>query len=224
MKKGDIVRISYTGKVKETGELFDTTDEALAKKEGAHNSKTVYGGVCIVVGEGRTLKGLDEKLQEMKVGEEVEFEIPPEEAFGKRSPSLIKLIPQAEFRKNGITPATGTLVHIGNLQGKILSANSGRIRVDFNHPLAGRHLVYKLKIEEELKNDKEKAEGLVEYYLGNTAKISINDKTVEISTEEEVPDNIRKMITDDINKHTKDLKIAFKNEKKEDIKDKSEKK
>lgn len=60
LQKGDFILIDYTAKVKETGEVFDTTNEEIAKKEHLHKEGEIYEPKLIVVGEGWMLKTLDE--------------------------------------------------------------------------------------------------------------------------------------------------------------------
>ncbi|HDN05973.1 MAG TPA: peptidylprolyl isomerase, partial [Candidatus Bathyarchaeota archaeon] len=82
LKKGDFVLIEYVGKVKETGEVFDTTIEEVAKKERLYKEGEIYEPKLVVIGEGWVLKALDESLTTMEIGKKASVEIPPEKAFG----------------------------------------------------------------------------------------------------------------------------------------------
>ena len=62
LQKGDFILIDYTGKVKETNEVFDTTKEEVAKKEHLHKEGEIYEPKLVVVGEGWVLKALDDAL------------------------------------------------------------------------------------------------------------------------------------------------------------------
>ncbi len=86
VKNGDFLRLEYTGKVQETGEVFDTTDEKVAEEEGIKSDKKIYGPISIIVGAGHVLKGIEDALIGMGEGDEKSIEIPPEEAFGERDP------------------------------------------------------------------------------------------------------------------------------------------
>ena len=68
IKKGDFVEIEYTGKIKESGELFDTTDEQLAKDHDLFSEKMNYGAVVIKVGLNQVIKGLDSVLEDRAYG------------------------------------------------------------------------------------------------------------------------------------------------------------
>ncbi|ODS37388.1 MAG: hypothetical protein A7315_13550 [Candidatus Altiarchaeales archaeon WOR_SM1_79] len=81
------IKISYTGKVKDTGAVFDTSDAKVAKEEGLEKKGRVFKSLPLVVGAGQVITGLDEALEKMKEGDEKSIEISPEKAFGKRNPA-----------------------------------------------------------------------------------------------------------------------------------------
>ncbi|WP_423792540.1 FKBP-type peptidyl-prolyl cis-trans isomerase [Methanocaldococcus indicus] len=179
VEKGKLVRISYDGYVE--GKLFDTTDEEKAKAEGIYNPNIVYGPVAIFVGDGQVIPGLDEVLLEMDVGEEREVVLPPEKAFGKRDPSKIKIIPISEFKKRGIPVVKGLVINVDGTPGKIVSVNSGRVLVDFNHELAGKEVKYRIKIEEVIENDEDIIKEIVKMAVPRlTAEVKIEGNTVII--------------------------------------------
>ncbi|MBI4017794.1 MAG: peptidylprolyl isomerase [Candidatus Aenigmarchaeota archaeon] len=200
VSKGSFVKITYVGRVKETGELFDTTDEALARKEGTYAPNARYGSVTIVVGEGRVLRGLDEALVTMNAGDERTLDVPPEKAFGPRSAETIRLIPLKEFNRQGFTPAAGMQITMNSLHGRVLSVNSGRVRVDFNHPLAGKALTYVLRIDEEVTDKAMQARGLVDYYLRESADVKVNGTEAEVVHKEEIPQRAKEAMTEDLKK------------------------
>lgn len=163
--KGDVVRLSYTGKVRETGEVFDTTYEEIAKEAGIYREGGVYGPVPIIIGAGHVLRGLDEALDGLEVGKKYEIEVPPEKGFGKRDFKLIKTLTLGQFRKHGVYPFPGLEVEIDGKRARVLSVSSGRVRVDFNHPLAGKTLVYEVEVVEKIDDPIEKVKALIELRL-----------------------------------------------------------
>ena len=60
--KGDFVELNYTGRIKLSNILFDTTEENVAKKEKIHNPKIEYGPVIVCIGKLHVIKGLDKQL------------------------------------------------------------------------------------------------------------------------------------------------------------------
>jgi len=172
MKKGDFVKVSYSGWVGET--LIETTDEKVARKEGTYDEKRVYRPTVVVVGEGMVLPGLDKGLESMKVGESKRFKLKPAEAFGERSFKLIKLVPMREFRKQNVNPFPGMVLEIEGRPARIQSVSSGRVRVDFNHPLAGKEVTYELKVEAEAKTEKDRIAFLIERDFREDLKFTVS--------------------------------------------------
>ncbi len=209
MKKGDFVKISYTGKIKENKEVFDTTSEEVAKKNNIFNPKANYGPVLVILGHNKVVKGLDEEIQKMKVGDKKEIEVSPDKGFGKRDPKLMKLIPISEFKKQKIDPYPGLVLKMNNMSCRVISVNSGRVRVDFNHPLAGKNIVYDLKVEKKLNKEEEKVKSICEYYNYEPEKIIKNKKEIEIITKKDTDNKTKKMITNDIFDHMGFDKIKF---------------
>lgn len=158
---GDFLLIHYTAKVKETGEIIDTTIEEDAKEHKVYSSEKVYEPLLVIIGEGKTIKGLEEKLRELNEGEEVVFDVQPEKAYGTRDPSKIKRIPLKEFVKANIDPIPGKVVEINGLPAVIREVGGGRVLVDFNHPLAGKVIEYKVKVVRQLTDDNEKLRSLL---------------------------------------------------------------
>lgn len=163
IKKGDFIRLEYTGRIKETGKVFDTTVADIADKEGMELEKT-FGPIPIIVGGGHVLQGLDEALIGMAEGEEKDVELSPEEGFGQRDPKLMQLIPMAEFRKQGIKPEVGMSITSEGTTGRIINISGGRVRVDFNHELAGKNLSYHIKVAKIIEEDDDKVKSMIELH------------------------------------------------------------
>jgi len=209
MQEGDFIEIDYVGRIKDTGEIFDLTDEKLAKEKGIYNEKIKYKPAKIIVGEKFVIKGLDEILKEMKVGEERTVTIPPEKGFGTRDPKLIKIISESELRKQKIVPVPGMILDFGNMKARIQSVNSGRVRVDFNNPLAGRDLEYKIKINRKIEDREEKAKIIAEFFTGEELKTKIDENKVIVEEEKQIPEKIEKKIAELIKKYLLVEKVDF---------------
>jgi FKBP-type peptidyl-prolyl cis-trans isomerase SlyD len=190
VKEGDFIRLEYTGKVQETGNVFDTTDENVAEEAGIKLDNKSYGAIPIVVGGGHVLKGLDEALIGMEEGEEKIVEITPEEGFGLRDPKLLQLIPMGEFKKQGMKPEVGMAITSDGTTGIIRSVSGGRVRVDFNHELAGKNLEYNIKVIKEIEDDVEKVKSMIELHYSapnldsDKHDIQIIDGVVRIAIDE----------------------------------------
>jgi FKBP-type peptidyl-prolyl cis-trans isomerase 2 len=167
VKKGDFLRLEYTGRVQETDEVFDTTIEKVAEEEGIQLENKIYGPIPIIVGAGHVLKGIEDSLIDMDEGDKKEIEIPPSEGFGERDPKLIQLIPMSEFRKQSIKPQVGMSITSEGSTGKIRSISGGRVRVDFNHELAGKTLQYQIKVQKIIEDDVEKIRSMIDLHYPN---------------------------------------------------------
>ena len=179
VKEGDFIRLEYTGKVQETGNVFDTTDEDVAEEAGIKLDNKSYGAIPIVIGGGHVLKGLDEALIGMEEAEEKTVEITPEEGFGLRDPKLLQLIPMGEFKKQGMKPEVGMAITSDGTTGIIRSVSGGRVRVDFNHELAGKNLEYSIKVVKVLEDDIEKVKSMIELHY-NAPNIDSDKHDIQI--------------------------------------------
>jgi FKBP-type peptidyl-prolyl cis-trans isomerase 2 len=174
--KGDIVWLEYDGwTLNPTGttSLFDTTHETLAKKEGKFEEKKVYQEVPIVAGTGRLFAGLDDALLGAKVGESREVTIPPEKGAGARDPRLVELKTEREFLRQEINPELGMDVSIGGRRGVITAVAAGRVRVDFNNPLAGKTLKYSFKVARKATTTEERVRGILDMDYGLAEQFSL---------------------------------------------------
>lgn len=161
IQKSDFIVVDYTGKVKETGEVFDTTSEETAKEKKLYNEGDIYEPRLVVVGEGWVLKALDEALLTFKIRKNESVEIPPENAFGNRDPEKVKLVPLRRLAARGITPKLGAQVEYDKRLATVRTMGSGRVTLDFNPPLAGKTLVYEVSIKKKLKTAEEKISALI---------------------------------------------------------------
>ncbi len=168
IKENDFVEIEYTGYIKGSNEVFDTTDEKIAKENGIYNENSKYGPIKIVVGRNYIIPGLDKALIGKEEGKEFEVDVNHKEAFGERKDDLVMLIPEREFLRNNIKVKPGMNVIIDGKMGKVISKSSGRVIVDFNHPLAGKDLHYKVKITRKIENLDEKVKTIFDFFNGES--------------------------------------------------------
>ncbi|HDD46166.1 MAG TPA: peptidylprolyl isomerase [Candidatus Aenigmarchaeota archaeon] len=215
MKEGDFVEIDYVGRIKESGEIFDLTSEEVAKKEGIYNPSAKYGPVTIVVGAGMVIPGVEKQIKKMKVGEEKEFDVKPEDGFGRRDPSLVKVISITKFFDNDIKPVPGLYVEVDGKEAKVQSVSGGRVMVDFNNPLAGKELHYTLKILRKVTDTEEKVKALLSYYGIPYTTVKILDKKLEVYLSNEISKELKAKASENIKKWVKELEsVQFKEEKK----------
>src|SRR3989338_10790420 len=99
LKENDFIEIEYLAKVQDSGIIFDLTNEELAKQHGLYQEKHQYKPIVICLGKNDILKGLDEFLIGKEPGSSYTATLTPEQAFGKKQPGLIKLVPTSIFKK-----------------------------------------------------------------------------------------------------------------------------
>ena len=218
IKKNDFVEVTYTGTIKEGGIIFDTTDGALAKEQGIHNENMEYGPVVVCVGKEQVIKGLDKSLEGKEPNQEYEVQISPEDAFGKKDAKKIQLIPTNKFLKENIQPVPGLQVSVDNAFGTIKTVSGGRTLVDFNHPLAGKDIVYKVKINKLVDDQNEQIKALVKMKLNmSDIKAEVKENSAVITAPIEFPKEVQSELKKEIKEvvKVKDIKFTTKKEPKE---------
>lgn len=181
-ERGDIVLLEYTVIDKASSKVLETTSEEVAKQSGIFNERAKYGPRLIVVGAGELPAGVEELITEMHEGENREVVLPPEKTFGKRDPARVRVMPARELSARGIVPRVGMEIEVRGEKGTIISIGGGRVIVDFNHPLAGRELTFKVKVAKVLKSSEEKVKALFEKHVTvNGASVSYEDGTVTVT-------------------------------------------
>jgi peptidylprolyl isomerase len=189
LQKGDFIIVDYTAKIKETGEIFDTTSEETAKKEHLYKEGEIYEPRLVVVGEGWVLKALDENLTTMEVSKQSPVEIPPDKAFGPRDPEKVRRVPLRHLAEKGITPALGMRVEYNEKMATVRALGAGRVLLDFNQPLAGKTLVYEVTVTKKLETPKEKIAALIHRRIPAVEeakfKFTATAKTVSVEMPEE---------------------------------------
>lgn len=180
----DFILLDYVARVKDTKEVIDVTQEEVAKKEKVYKPDGIYEPMLVAVGESWVVKGLDEALVGLKEGEEKEIELLPEKAFGARDPQKLRILSARDLTRRGITPRIGQRVEIDGQLALIRTVGSGRVTVDYNHPLAGKTITYSIKIVRKLRDAEEKIRELIHRRLKRIPKenfkISIDKKLVDI--------------------------------------------
>jgi len=172
--KKDFIEIEFTGKIK-GGEIFDSTIKDDIEKSGLKTSAKPF---IFSLGQGMFLKGIDDFLIGKEIGKQYNIELDAEHAFGKRETDLVKLIPLNIFRQHKLNPVPGVMFNFDGRLAKVLSVSGGRVRVDFNNPLAGKDVEYKIKVLRKLDNLNEKIDSLNEFLFRKKFKFSVLDKKI----------------------------------------------
>lgn len=134
--KGDKVKVEYTGTF-EDGTVFDSSEN--------HGKPLEFEA-----GSGQVIKGFDEAVVGMEKGEEKEITLQPAEAYGDVNPELHKEIPRDKLPQDQ-EPQVGMMLALGMPNGqqmpaKIIKVDENSVTIDLNHPLAGKVLIFKIKV------------------------------------------------------------------------------
>lgn len=186
VRKGDLMRLEYTGRVAATGQIFETTDESVARKAGIFRPSEIYGPKLALFGSGTMMRGVEEAVLVCALGKHENFLIPPEKGFGARLRELVRLVPEKEFARQNVRPVPGMLVNLDGTVARVKSVTSGRVAVDFNHPLAGESLLYSLKVQEVISDEAKKIEAILSS-LSLSAEVSKNGQGFVVSFPKSAP-------------------------------------
>jgi peptidylprolyl isomerase len=135
VKAGDKVVLEYEGKL-DDGQVFDTTNGRQPLE--------------YVAGEGQLLPAFEQHIMGMAKDEEKAFTLKPAEGYGVRDESLTRDIPRTQFPQN-LDLKEGAMLVIRTPDGKPMLARIAKLgkdtaTLDFNHPLAGKTLHFKVKV------------------------------------------------------------------------------
>lgn len=137
VKNGDVVRVHYTGKLT-NGEQFD--------------SSTGREPLEFTVGAGQMIKGFDDAMPGMELGEKKTINIQPEEAYGERSEEAVIEFPKSNV-PDDMQLEAGMQLSLRNQEGQpfpvtITEVKDDVIILDANHELAGKELVFDIELVE----------------------------------------------------------------------------
>lgn len=136
VQEGAFVAIDYTLKL-DSGELVDQSgpDQPLG----------------FVYASGQIIPGLEKAIEGMEVGHETDVAVKPEDGYGLSDEALLREIPREEFPDDMELEAGMTFQTSGPhgpIPFRLKAVEAEKIVGDFNHPLAGQRLNFKVKIVE----------------------------------------------------------------------------
>lgn len=135
IKKGDKVKVEYTGTLND-GTVFDSSEK--------HGKPLEFE-----VGAGQMIIGFDSAVIGMEKGDEKEIRLEPAEAYGDHNPQLVQKISRAQLTEGEPKPGMMLLVTAPDghqFPAQIIEVTDKEITIDLNHPLAGKTLIFKIKI------------------------------------------------------------------------------
>ncbi len=136
-KENSVVGIEY--ELKEAGK-----DEVIDSNKGSMPLE-------FITGKGYIIPGLEKELEGMKIGDTKTITVPAAEGYGEIDPQAFQEVPREQFE--GIDLQKGmTLYGQGEggqtIQVRVVNFDDEKVKIDFNHPLAGKDLVFDVKVVE----------------------------------------------------------------------------
>ena len=143
VKEGDNVLVHYIGRLEDGTEF----DNSRTRNEGK--------GLNFKIGDGKLLKGFNDAVIGLKVGEKAKVILKEEEAYGKYIPEAIMNVKKTDFPPD-MKFELNTLVQGQNpegqpMQAKIIKIEEESVKLDLNHPLAGEGLSFEIELVEVVK-------------------------------------------------------------------------
>ena len=136
-QNGDKVKVHYHGTLR-SGEVFDSSNGREPLE--------------FTLGSGQVIKGFDEGVQGMKVGDKKTVEIAVGDAYGERSQDMVIEFPKEQFPED-MNPEIGQQLMMSNGSGQsfpvtVVEVKESAVLLDANHPLAGQDLIFDIELVE----------------------------------------------------------------------------
>ena len=171
LKKNDFVELTFSGYA--NGTLFDSN---VPEELKIIHPEAKAEPLIIILGQGMVVPGLDKALEGKEVGKSYEIPVSVKDGFGERRKDLMKTLPLKVFVAQKIQPYPGqTLVMDGSLA-KVIAVSGARVITDFNSPLAGKDLLYKITITKKITDEKEKCTQLFQILLKTVPEFEVAEK------------------------------------------------
>ncbi|SMO78417.1 FKBP-type peptidyl-prolyl cis-trans isomerase [Fodinibius sediminis] len=138
VKDGDTVKVHYTGKLTEDGTVFDSSRDREPLE--------------FTLGEGQLIPGFEEAVIGMEEGDDTTIDITSEDAYGERREDLELEVSKSDLPDN-IDPEEGMQLQMQQENGQaipvqITAVEDDYVKLDANHPLAGKDLTFDIELVE----------------------------------------------------------------------------
>ncbi len=146
-KPGDLVIVRYDGLLP-SGEIFETSQET--------------GPLEFQIGDNTVLSGFNDGVVGMRVGESREIILKPEEAYGPKNPDLVEIFARSAFAPE-MEIKVGMIIGMSmekegkdyKVPAQVMEIDDDGVKLDFNHPLSGKEITYKITLDKLTPGDAE---------------------------------------------------------------------
>jgi FKBP-type peptidyl-prolyl cis-trans isomerase 2 len=142
---------NYTTSPTPSAQVVSAGDNISVYYTGSYVNGTVFQSnfngtpLNFTVGSGELIKGFGDAVLGMKVGQIKTVTIPENEAYGPVNQSLINVVPLSEF-KNQTVNVGSIITDSSGARGIVINKTDTNVTVNFNSPLAGKTLVFKIEV------------------------------------------------------------------------------
>ena len=151
VENGDLVRVNYVGTTQEDGVVFDTSLEDVAKVAEIYNEERPYEPLEFPVWAWQMIPWFDTGVVWMKVWDKKTMEINAADGYGEYDDTKIQDIPLDTFSGSGITPEEWMQLNFWFTMGTVLEVGTWTVKVDLNHFLSGKDLIFEVEMVEIIK-------------------------------------------------------------------------
>ena len=137
IEDNNVVSFNYEVKDAKTGEVVD--------------SNMGQAPLSFITGKGQIIPGLENQMKGMEQGEQADILVPAAEAYGEYNPEAVQTMPREQFA--GIDLQEGMTLYGQSEDGQtvqvtVKSFDENEVTIDFNHPLAGKDLLFTVSVAE----------------------------------------------------------------------------
>lgn len=139
VKEGDTVKVHYTGKLTEDGTVFDSSREREPLE--------------FTLGDGQLIPGFEDAVVGLEEGDDTTVELDSENAYGERREDLELEVSKNDLPDN-IDPQVGMQLQMQQQEDgqaipvQITDVEDDFVKLDANHPLAGKDLTFDIELIE----------------------------------------------------------------------------
>jgi len=141
VKNGDTIKVDYVGSL-DDGAIFD--------RSAVHGAPLEFK-----VGSGEVIKGFDDAVIGMEVGQTKKRSIPPEQAYGAVNPRMVQALPREQLPPGEPKVGKTLILELPDKQqvpARITAVTATAVTLDLNHPLAGKALHFEITLREIVRN------------------------------------------------------------------------
>ncbi|PSP71942.1 peptidylprolyl isomerase [Halobacteriales archaeon QS_3_64_16] len=194
LSEDDFVRLAYTARTVDGGQLVDTTSQEVAEEEGVDEEDQEFEPRVITLGAGHIFEDVEEDIMGSEVGDSGSVTVAAVDAFGEYDQEEVRTISAEKIPEDDRYP--GAHVDLEGEHGHVETIIGGRARVDFNHVLAGEDIEYDYEIEDVVEDRTERAQGLLGMFIGDA------DFDLWIETDEEEEETVIAPDEEEIDENT----------------------